>query len=149
MPGVAKLSPSLKTCDIMVTMDGAPDQIDICDDMTRAEQALEDTISSSTSQTTKPKEFVCSTCSRTFGREEHRKRHERTHSKTRPFHCSLCTSTFSRKDILRRHVQKVHEVWMKSVGSRCASMLTRCTEVRDVWYRQQFDREELDCSFRP
>ncbi|KAI7682496.1 amidase signature enzyme [Hortaea werneckii] len=45
---------------------------------------------------------VCSHCGRTFKRTEHLERHERTHTKERPFACA-CGVTFTRRDLLRRH----------------------------------------------
>ncbi|GAB1731558.1 hypothetical protein NU195Hw_g7019t2 [Hortaea werneckii] len=45
---------------------------------------------------------VCSHCGRAFKRTEHLERHERTHTKERPFACA-CGVTFTRRDLLRRH----------------------------------------------
>ncbi|EEU41518.1 uncharacterized protein NECHADRAFT_9981, partial [Fusarium vanettenii 77-13-4] len=50
----------------------------------------------------------CSHCSREFGRAEHLVRHERTHTKEKPYGCDLCTQAFSRRDLLRRHEWKAH-----------------------------------------
>ncbi|KAI8651619.1 hypothetical protein NCS55_01407600 [Fusarium keratoplasticum] len=51
----------------------------------------------------------CSHCSREFGRAEHLVRHERTHTKEKPYGCDLCTQAFSRRDLLRRHEWKAHQ----------------------------------------
>lgn len=43
-----------------------------------------------------------------FSRSEHRSRHERSHTKERPFKCLKCRSTFVRRDLLLRHDRTVH-----------------------------------------
>jgi hypothetical protein len=42
-------------------------------------------------------QFVCTICSKSFGRAEHRKRHELTHASAKPFQCVKCTKQFVRK----------------------------------------------------
>lgn len=59
-------------------------------------------------KTDKPRPHVCGTCSRSFARLEHLKRHERSHTKEKPFECSECTRCFARRDLLLRHQQKLH-----------------------------------------
>lgn len=54
------------------------------------------------------KKYACCFCDRGFSRSEHRSRHERSHTKERPFHCSKCSSTFVRRDLLLRHDRTVH-----------------------------------------
>ncbi|PVH81139.1 hypothetical protein DL98DRAFT_348813, partial [Cadophora sp. DSE1049] len=51
---------------------------------------------------------ICSHCSREFARSEHLSRHERTHTKEKPYQCLVCCRTFSRSDLLRRHEKKEH-----------------------------------------
>lgn len=41
--------------------------------------------------------FLCTICSKSFGRAEHRKRHELTHASAKPFRCVQCTKQFVRK----------------------------------------------------
>ena len=60
------------------------------------------------SKTDKPRPHVCTTCSRSFARLEHLKRHERSHTKEKPFECQECTRRFARRDLLLRHQQKLH-----------------------------------------
>ncbi|KKY14980.1 putative dna binding regulatory protein [Diplodia seriata] len=43
-------------------------------------------------KTDKPRPHVCGTCGRSFARLEHLKRHERSHTKEKPFECPQCTS---------------------------------------------------------
>ncbi|KAG4430609.1 hypothetical protein IFR05_013904 [Cadophora sp. M221] len=56
----------------------------------------------------KPKIFRCRYCPDTFHRLEHIQRHERTHTKEKPFSCS-CGKAFARRDILLRHEKLVHD----------------------------------------
>ncbi|KAM5444246.1 hypothetical protein MferCBS31731_000763 [Microsporum ferrugineum] len=59
-------------------------------------------------KTDKPRPHVCTTCTRSFARLEHLKRHERSHTKEKPFECPDCTRCFARRDLLLRHQQKLH-----------------------------------------
>ncbi|KAH7371803.1 hypothetical protein BKA64DRAFT_689542 [Cadophora sp. MPI-SDFR-AT-0126] len=56
----------------------------------------------------KPKTFRCRFCPDVFHRLEHIQRHERTHTKEKPFSCS-CGKAFARRDILLRHEKLVHD----------------------------------------
>ncbi|KAK0117895.1 hypothetical protein ONS95_012212 [Cadophora gregata] len=56
----------------------------------------------------KPKTFRCRFCPDIFHRLEHIQRHERTHTKEKPFSCS-CGKAFARRDILLRHEKLVHD----------------------------------------
>lgn len=55
------------------------------------------------------KKHVCSFCARPFARAEHKLRHERSHTKEKPFHCKLCPSSFVRRDLLQRHLRTLHK----------------------------------------
>ncbi|KAH0559414.1 hypothetical protein GP486_004069 [Trichoglossum hirsutum] len=59
-------------------------------------------------KTDKPRPHICGTCTRSFARLEHLKRHERSHTKEKPFGCTECTRCFARRDLLLRHQQKLH-----------------------------------------
>jgi uncharacterized Zn-finger protein len=45
----------------------------------------------------KAKTFHCRYCSDTFHRLEHIQRHERTHTKEKPFPCASCGKAFARR----------------------------------------------------
>ncbi|KAF2397865.1 hypothetical protein EJ06DRAFT_532865 [Trichodelitschia bisporula] len=69
-------------------------------------------------KTDKPRPHVCTTCSRSFARLEHLKRHERSHTKEKPFECPQCTRCFARRDLLLRHQQKLHQAGATSSRPR-------------------------------
>ncbi|KAI1322737.1 hypothetical protein F5Y16DRAFT_28769 [Xylariaceae sp. FL0255] len=58
----------------------------------------------------KPKTLPCKFCDKRFRRVEHVQRHERTHTKEKPFSCgwARCGKTFGRRDLLVRHEKLVH-----------------------------------------
>ncbi|XP_044719168.1 fungal specific transcription factor domain-containing protein [Hirsutella rhossiliensis] len=58
----------------------------------------------------KPKVLPCKYCNKRFRRVEHVQRHERTHTKEKPFSCDWdrCGKTFGRRDLLVRHEKLVH-----------------------------------------
>lgn len=65
-------------------------------------------------KTDKPRPHVCPTCTRSFARLEHLKRHERSHTKEKPFQCPNCERCFARRDLLLRHKQKLHATFPES-----------------------------------
>ncbi|OAP55566.1 hypothetical protein AYL99_10539 [Fonsecaea erecta] len=48
---------------------------------------------------------VCPTCSKSYKRPEHLRRHQLSHGSERPYVCVLCRSTFQRSDVLKRHLK--------------------------------------------
>ncbi|KAK1850231.1 C2H2 transcription factor [Colletotrichum chrysophilum] len=58
--------------------------------------------------TQNPAVHRCVHCSREFNRSEHLVRHERTHTKEKPYKCTVCPHAFARRDLLRRHELKAH-----------------------------------------
>ena len=56
---------------------------------------------------TRTKAFVCPlfSCGRMFKRQEHLKRHLRTHTMERPYACPRCKKRFSRSDNLNQHLR--------------------------------------------
>ncbi|RDA93886.1 hypothetical protein CP533_4534 [Ophiocordyceps camponoti-saundersi (nom. inval.)] len=56
------------------------------------------------------KNLPCRFCTRRFRRVEHVQRHERTHTKEKPFPCNWhgCGKRFARRDLLNRHEKLVH-----------------------------------------
>lgn len=67
-------------------------------------------------KTDKPRPYVCATCTRSFARLEHLKRHERSHTKEKPFQCPVCERSFARRDLLLRHKQKLHANYQGTGG---------------------------------
>lgn len=63
---------------------------------------------SRTIKTDKPRPFLCPICTRGFVRQEHLKRHERSHTREKPFLCIFCGRCFARKDLVLRHQHKLH-----------------------------------------
>lgn len=61
---------------------------------------------------------MCTTCTRAFARLEHLKRHERSHTKEKPFECPECKRCFARRDLLLRHQQKLHQTTTPSARPR-------------------------------
>ena len=47
----------------------------------------------------------CAYCPRKFTREEHLRRHERSHTGEKPFKCHKCNRRYGRSDVLARHLQ--------------------------------------------
>ncbi|KAJ4501959.1 hypothetical protein HRR83_009487 [Exophiala dermatitidis] len=47
----------------------------------------------------------CTVCGRRFTKTEHFKRHERSHTRERPYSCTICDKAFSRSDVLFRHMK--------------------------------------------
>ncbi|PGH17067.1 hypothetical protein AJ80_04940 [Polytolypa hystricis UAMH7299] len=62
---------------------------------------------------------TCSICHRIFKRKEHCLRHERAHTKTKPYKCSFCDRRYGRKDLVVRHEKTLHtEALKKSMSAR-------------------------------
>lgn len=52
--------------------------------------------------------YKCGTCARVFKRSEHCSRHERIHTRERPFSCQYCHKRYARKDLVTRHEKTLH-----------------------------------------
>lgn len=77
----------------------------------------------------KPRLFVCKICTRAFARQEHLTRHERSHTKEKPYFCGICDRRFSRRDLLLRHAHKLHggncgETIKKGRKRKCVSVMS-------------------------
>ncbi|KAJ3541036.1 hypothetical protein NM208_g4791 [Fusarium decemcellulare] len=64
---------------------------------------------------------VCHVCGRTFARTEHLRRHERTHTKEKPYRCP-CGRSFSRRDLLTRHNRLSHDGQLPTQQSSTSSV---------------------------
>lgn len=54
--------------------------------------------------------FVCRICCACFRREEHLRRHTRTHNNQLPFECSACGQNFTRSDNMKGHMKRIHGI---------------------------------------
>ncbi|KFY79552.1 hypothetical protein V499_01484 [Pseudogymnoascus sp. VKM F-103] len=52
--------------------------------------------------------YSCSVCQKAFKRSEHCSRHERGHTREKPFTCRHCGRRYARKDLVTRHEQSFH-----------------------------------------
>ncbi|KAK8036780.1 Gti1/Pac2 family protein [Apiospora phragmitis] len=73
------------------------------------------------------RKYECKYCSRLFRRSEHKMRHERTHTKEKPFVCD-CKDSFARLDLLKRHKRLVH----KDDSNKSPDMAASAVESLDV-----------------
>ncbi|KAM9887204.1 hypothetical protein OXX79_013812, partial [Metschnikowia pulcherrima] len=81
----------------------SPSQNDIMEGMVSADVKVpKEFTSQGTTPSGKPRLFVCAMCTRAFARLEHLRRHERSHTKEKPFDCGVCQRKFSRRDLLLR-----------------------------------------------
>lgn len=90
---------------------------DLSPDATVKKELPKQLTSHGTTPSGKPRLYVCSICTRAFARMEHLHRHERSHTKEKPFTCGVCQRKFSRRDLLLRHAQKLH--------AGCSDAITR------------------------
>ena len=54
-------------------------------------------VSSGSSKDDRKRIHVCPTCQRAFNRLEHLTRHERSHTREKPFECTECSRRFARR----------------------------------------------------
>ncbi|KAI1623922.1 hypothetical protein EDD37DRAFT_666616 [Exophiala viscosa] len=47
----------------------------------------------------------CGVCGRKFSKNEHLRRHDRSHTKEKPYECPVCHKSFARSDVLVRHLR--------------------------------------------
>ncbi|SMN19132.1 similar to Saccharomyces cerevisiae YML081W TDA9 DNA-binding protein, putative transcription factor [Maudiozyma saulgeensis] len=81
-------------------------------------------------KTDKPRPFLCPTCTRGFVRQEHLKRHERSHTNEKPFLCIFCGRCFARRDLVLRHQHKLHSTLI-SIEEQSKNVNHDSTRVHD------------------
>ena len=69
-------------------------------------------------------------CSRTFSCRSHLVRHQRAHTKSRPFECPYCTANFADSSVLHRHVLRRHHR-LPFPCPQCQQEFARERELRD------------------
>ncbi|QLL32444.1 hypothetical protein HG536_0C06130 [Torulaspora globosa] len=82
-----------------------------------------------TIKTDKPRPHLCPICTRGFVRQEHLKRHQRSHTNERPFLCVFCGRCFARRDLVLRHQHKLHG---SLVGSNPLSNISSSSSLADM-----------------
>lgn len=84
---------------------------------------------SRTIKTDKPRPHLCPICTRGFVRQEHLKRHQRSHTNERPFLCVFCGRCFARRDLVLRHQHKLHG---SLVGSNSPSNISSSSSLANM-----------------
>ncbi|CCH59442.1 hypothetical protein TBLA_0B06160 [Henningerozyma blattae CBS 6284] len=78
-------------------------------------------------KTNKPRPYICQTCTRGFVRQEHLKRHQRSHTNEKPFLCVFCGRCFARRDLILRHQRRLHSSLMTNDSMNSTSHNTTPT----------------------
>lgn len=86
---------------------------------------------SRTIKTDKPRPFLCPICTRGFVRQEHLKRHQRSHTNEKPFLCVFCGRCFARRDLVLRHQHKLHASLVGKTPSGNISSSSSSNEISD------------------
>ncbi|KAL2205524.1 hypothetical protein CC79DRAFT_1359461 [Sarocladium strictum] len=92
---------------------------------------------------------VCQTCNRQFSKLEHLKRHERSHTRVRPYQCSICHKSYARSDVLYRHCRNHGPDAVKKMAERSKgreSRPRRITSPQGPLEDQQLDTVSLNGS---
>ncbi|KAJ2942538.1 hypothetical protein O0L34_g2006 [Tuta absoluta] len=74
-----------------------------------------------------PKNKICDQCSKAFKTNAELKRHERSHTKERPFICASCGNSYTQLSHLQEHNSKHHSAKEKSI---------KCEECFSTFYRK-------------
>lgn len=97
---------------------------------------------SRTIKTDKPRPYLCPICTRGFVRQEHLKRHQRSHTNEKPFLCVFCGRCFARRDLVLRHQHKLHGSLVGSSSPSNISSSNSLTEISDVGTLSTNDMEK-------
>lgn len=87
---------------------------------------------SRTIKTDKPRPYLCPICTRGFVRQEHLKRHQRSHTNEKPFLCVFCGRCFARRDLVLRHQHKLHGSLVSSNSPTNVSSSNSLTEIAEI-----------------
>lgn len=87
---------------------------------------------SRTIKTDKPRPFLCPICTRGFVRQEHLKRHQRSHTNEKPFLCVFCGRCFARRDLVLRHQHKLHASLVGKNPSENISSSSSSNDISDT-----------------
>ena len=78
---------------------------------------------------TKTKPFSCSSCTKTFSRQNRLKSHVMAHSGEKPFICSLCSKSFTQSSSLKTHMQ-IHTGEKPYICSLCSKSFTKLSDLK-------------------
>lgn len=84
--------------------------------------------------------YICSFCARSFSRSEHKLRHERSHTKEKPFNCNICHNAFVRRDLLQRHCRTVHGLVLKAnIEAAVSSTLDKDNNISTITNKKKIN----------
>ena len=87
-------------------------------------------------------EKKCRFCHREFSKKEHVERHERSHTKERPFRCAICGGKYVRRDTLERHMRKHSDRLASTCETNHSESMSEITFVPSLSSQSQSDLAE-------